>query len=77
MRLKFTILDVTWDRQLVRKHPYGRVSPTLNVWFALTLETVIGPFFFDQDIITRNSLIDVLEKYVLLQLKTTTILFVK
>jgi hypothetical protein len=31
------------------------------VWCALTHERVIGPFFFDENIITSNSFLDMLE----------------
>jgi hypothetical protein len=38
------------------------------VWWALTHEKVICPFFFDDNIITSNSFLDMLENYAFPQL---------
>jgi hypothetical protein len=45
----------------------------MNVWCVLTHERVIGQFFFDEDIITSNSFLDMLEKYDLLQLNNNNL----
>jgi hypothetical protein len=42
----------------------------MNAWCALTHERVIGPFFFDDDIIASNSFLDMLENYALSQLSS-------
>jgi hypothetical protein len=40
-------------------------------WCALTHEGVIGPVFFDEDIITSNSFLDMLENYALSHVSST------
>jgi hypothetical protein len=45
------------------------------MWGTLTHERVIGPFFFDDDAITSNTFLDMLENYALPQLNNTTTLF--
>jgi hypothetical protein len=66
----FTFLNVSvaiaviWGCEPSRQHLENeRGSPKVNVWNALTQERVIGRFFFDDDIITRNSFLDMLENY--------------
>jgi hypothetical protein len=46
---------------------YERDSHTVNVCYALTRE-VIGPFFFDEEVITSSSFVDMLEMCALPQL---------
>jgi hypothetical protein len=43
-----------------------RDNPTVNVLYWLTHETVMCPFFFDEDISTGNSLLNILEVVVAL-----------
>jgi hypothetical protein len=37
----------------------------VNAWCALGHESVIGPCFFDEDIIKSNSFLDMLENYII------------
>jgi hypothetical protein len=58
---------VIWAREPSREHSnLEHNSPKVNMWCALTHERVIGPFFFDEDIIKRNSFLDMLVSSVLL-----------
>jgi hypothetical protein len=41
----------------------------MNVWCLLVHERVISQYFFDEDIIKSNSFLDMMESYVLPQLK--------
>jgi hypothetical protein len=45
------------------------------MWCVLTHKRVIGQFFFDENIITNNSLLDRLENYVLPQDKNNNFIF--
>jgi hypothetical protein len=66
---------VIWGSEPPREHlEYEWDSPKVNVWYVLTHERVIGPYFFDEDIITRSSFIQILENYALLQLKNNNLL---
>jgi hypothetical protein len=53
---------------------HERDSTKVTVCGALTHERVIGPFFFDENIITRNSVLDTLENYALPQLNNSSII---
>jgi hypothetical protein len=44
--------------------------PKVNMWCALTHESIIGLYFFDEDIITSNSFLHMLENYALPQLNS-------
>jgi hypothetical protein len=57
---------VIWGSVPPREHlEHERDRHKANVWCALTHERFIGPFFFDGDIITSNSFLDMLENYAL------------
>ena len=47
---------------------YERDSPKVNVWCALTCDTVIGPFFFAEKTVTGTTYLDMLENYAIPQL---------
>jgi hypothetical protein len=69
-----------WGSEHRRKHLEHELnSPNVNVWSVLTHERVIGPFFYDGDIITSNSFLNMLENNALLQLddkgNTSTLFF--
>jgi hypothetical protein len=58
------------DSELHREHlEHEQDTPKFNVWCALTCERLNGLFFFDEDIITSNSLLDMLEDHALPELK--------
>jgi hypothetical protein len=50
-RYKCAILD---SEPLTEHLEHGQDSPKLNVWSVLTCARVIGPFFFDENIIPRH-----------------------
>jgi hypothetical protein len=82
LRQNFTSLGLTiciiviWGSVPPREHlEHEQDSSKLNVWCVLAQEKVIGPFYFDVELITRNSLLDILENDTLLQLSITAFLF--
>jgi hypothetical protein len=46
-----------------------------NVWCAVTHKRVIGPFFFNENIVTSTSFLDKLENYALLQVNNNNLTF--
>jgi hypothetical protein len=61
---------IIWGSEPPREHSeHEWDSPKVNVWCVLQHERVTGLFFFDEDIITSNSFLDMLENYALLQFK--------
>ncbi|GBM49557.1 hypothetical protein AVEN_1888-1 [Araneus ventricosus] len=46
-----------------------RNSPKINVWCALSHDTVIGPFFFAETSVTANIYLDMLQIYAIPQMQ--------
>jgi hypothetical protein len=66
---------VIWGNEPPEEHlEHEWDNPEVNMWCSLAYERVISPFFFDEDIITSNSFLDMLEYYVLPQLNNNLIL---
>lgn len=59
---------VIWSSKPATVHSeHEQVDPKVNMWNALTHNRVTGLFFFDEDIIQRNSFLNMLENYALLK----------
>ena len=55
---------ITWGAEnpcSVREHE--RASPKLNVWCAVAATGLVGPYFFDNDIITADDILDMLKNF--------------
>ena len=55
---------ITWaaeNPRLFREHE--RASPKLNVWCAVVATGVIGPYFFQNDTITADDILDMFKNY--------------
>jgi hypothetical protein len=59
---------VIWSSKSATEHSkHKQNDPKVNMWHALTHNRVNGLFFFDEDIIKRNSFLNMLENYALLK----------
>jgi hypothetical protein len=54
---------------------HQRESPRLNVWCAVSADTVIGPFFFAETTVNSSNYLDMLENFLVPQLQGNSAIF--